>query len=206
MRNQRKRNNGYKSRYSRVVRVVRPIAQNELRMCVELTRQVFEDANGDSFITMWTGNILASTPNNVTYFDQPEYQAVARAFRVCRVTSIGMEASVNAFFEDGRYCTGAILGAGDGSNFPLTVPPDPAMSALQIKKIVSSGQSSKIWFNCNREQDEALQADMPTDGVILQSLCQVASLGVYSTGVPPNNPTALVICKWWITLSGRRVL
>jgi len=62
-----------------------------------------------------------------------------------------MEASVNAFFEDGRYCTGAILGAGDGSNFPLTVPPDPAMSALQIKKIVSSGQSSKIWFNCNRE-------------------------------------------------------
>jgi len=62
-----------------------------------------------------------------------------------------MEASIVGFVQANQYCTGAILAAGDGANFPETVPPDGAMAALQIKKMVSPGNASKIWFNCNRE-------------------------------------------------------
>jgi len=76
-----------------------------------------------------------------------------------------MEASIVAFTKDDHFCSGAILAAGDAGNFPQTVPSDVQMSSLQIKKIVSPGQSGKIWFNCNRENNEALVQDIATDQV-----------------------------------------
>ena len=73
---------------------------------------------------MWNGNLVASqAPLNYTYIDQPEYNSLARNFRTCRVTSMAMEvAVVSTSVADGRYMTGGTLAAGDGGNFPFTVP------------------------------------------------------------------------------------
>lgn len=94
-----RRKTGYRIRkYARPVRVVRPIAQNEMRMTVEKIAQVVEDGSGNAWVTMWNGNVTTSTGYNVTYVDQPEYLAMAKNFRFCRVTSMVMEVSLVGFF------------------------------------------------------------------------------------------------------------
>lgn len=59
----------YSQKYARSLRVVRPIAQNELRMTVEKIMPIFDNGAGDAWCTMWNGRLLASDPNNVTYGD-----------------------------------------------------------------------------------------------------------------------------------------
>lgn len=166
-------------KYARPVRVTRPIAQNEIRMVIEKIAQVRE-TGGNSWVTMWNGNVVTSTGNNVTYIDQPEYLAIAKNFRFCRVTSMSMEVSLVASIQDGQYLLGAQLCGGDGSNFPTTVPGEDDMSALQTKKIVTPGQVTKLWYNCNRDNNQALLSDIPTDNVLGARYAQVISLGIYS--------------------------
>lgn len=129
---------------------------------------------------------------------------MARNFRTCRVTSMSMETSLVPFFQDGRYTTGAILAAGDGPNFPLTVPGNVETSALQVKKVVAPGAPSKLWYNCNRENNQALIYDVPWDSVLPNQYAQVVTFGPYTQGLPDGVPAALVICKWYVLLQGRR--
>lgn len=47
---------------------------------------------------------------------------MARNFRLCRVTSMVMQASLVATVADGRNVSGAVMSAGPGASWPLTVP------------------------------------------------------------------------------------
>lgn len=64
----RRTRRGFKPRYSAPVRMVRPIAQNEIRFVVEKV-QVVKVTGGNSWVTMWNGGVGASTANDLTYGD-----------------------------------------------------------------------------------------------------------------------------------------
>jgi len=95
---------------------------HEMRCCIDLVKPLIEDGSGNSWVTMWNGRISAATGNNVTFFDQNEFLELARNFRTYRVTSMSMEVSLVGSVDRGWFTYGARMGAGDGGNFPLTVP------------------------------------------------------------------------------------
>lgn len=127
----RRRRTGFKRRtYAKPVRVVRPIAMNEMRCCIDLVQPLLEDGSGNAWVTMWNGRISAYVTNNVTFFDQQEFTELARNFRTYRVTSMSMEVTLVGSLDRSVYTYGARMGAGDGGNFPLTVPSNQDISSL----------------------------------------------------------------------------
>ena len=67
--------------YKYAVKVPRPLALNELRMCIEQNPNIMCDNAGNAWMTMWSAGINASAaPNNFTFFDSAEYLRIAPNF------------------------------------------------------------------------------------------------------------------------------
>lgn len=149
----------YRKAYAKPVRVVRPIAMNEMRCCIDLVQPLIEDGSGNAWVTMWNGRISAYITNNVTFFDQLEFTDLAKNFRTYRVTGMSMEVTLVGSLDRSVYTYGARMGAGDGGNYPLTVPTNQDISALQLGKLATAGSSTKLYYNCNRENNQAILPD-----------------------------------------------
>ena len=60
--------------YKYAVKVPRPLAMNEMRVCIEQNPNIECDGAGDTWLTMWSGTYGTSTaPNNFTFYDSPEF-------------------------------------------------------------------------------------------------------------------------------------
>lgn len=190
--------------YARVPRVIRPLAANDCRFVCEKIVEIKEDGNGDSWVTMWNGTVAASGANNVTFYDQQEYQNMAQNFRYYRITGMSMEVSLTVSFADGRICSGAVMAAGPAITFPQMVPAPEQLAGLEYSKLASPGQTTKLYYDCGRENMQALQSSVPVTDISTQANSQVISTGLFTQNVGNGSNTGMALCRWYITFSGRR--